>query len=293
MTDTANILFLVPVDFSPQSLIAADQAHNLAYYFGGELVLLNVFEHGGFISKLFSNDSASYILKKRHTEDLDSLAQKLHQEKKVKVRTLLSEGDVWEEILVAAERLKVSFIVMSALQSKRLKNSFIATNTMRVVREAFCPVITIRGEKHRQGCKNIVIPLDLSKESRQKVSYAIGFAKRFNNTTIHMVSVIDTGSKKQIDRLKSQMNDVKYEIETQGINCKAEFVKIINSEDTIANAILAYSKRVKADVIIIMTQQEKNPTDFFIGSSATAIINNSDIPVMSIIPKKEIKSKFF
>jgi hypothetical protein len=35
---------------------------------------------------------------------------------------------------------------------------------------------------------------------------------------------------------------------------------------------------------MIMTQQEINFTDLFIGSAAQEVINNSDIPVCSIIP---------
>jgi hypothetical protein len=43
---------------------------------------------------------------------------------------------------------------------------------------------------------------------------------------------------------------------------------------------------------MIMTQQEVDFTQYFIGSSAQGIINHSDIPVISIIPlsKEERKS---
>ena len=34
-----------------------------------------------------------------------------------------------------------------------------------------CPVITIKGKDHIEGCDNIILPLDLEKETKEKVSY--------------------------------------------------------------------------------------------------------------------------
>ena len=48
--------------------------------------------------------------------------------------------------------------------------------------------------------------------------------------------------------------------------------------------IIEYSEKVDAGLILIMTQQETDITEMFIGSSAQAIINNSEIPVMSVVP---------
>jgi nucleotide-binding universal stress UspA family protein len=48
--------------------------------------------------------------------------------------------------------------------------------------------------------------------------------------------------------------------------------------------VLKYADKVNADLIIIMTQQELEFTDFFIGTASAYIINNSEIPVCSIRP---------
>jgi nucleotide-binding universal stress UspA family protein len=57
----------------------------------------------------------------------------------------------------------------------------------------------------------------------------------------------------------------------------------------VVEEILQAGKRVVADLIMIMTQQEVGFTDLFISSAAQEIINNSDIPVLSIrpTPKKD------
>ena len=83
------------------------------------------------------------------------------------------------------------------------------------------------------------------------------------------------------------MNQLRIEkgfIEEKGVNCTAEVIKVSSSNEKFSKVIIDYSKKNNADLIMIMTQQENEITEFFIGSSAQQIINNSEIPVMSIVP---------
>ena len=47
---------------------------------------------------------------------------------------------------------------------------------------------------------------------------------------------------------------------------------------------MEHNSKLDADLIIIMTQQELEWTDFFIGTAAQEVINESDIPVLCIRP---------
>ena len=85
--------------------------------------------------------------------------------------------------------------------------------------------------------------------------------------------------------LTRQMEQVKSYVHKQGVQCSAEIIKTAKGEDTPAQCILDYANKIDGDLIIIMTQQETNFTRMFIGSTAQEIVNNSEIPVMSIIPK--------
>jgi len=155
---------------------------------------------------------------------------------------------------------------------------------LRVVREANVPVITIRGQKHRNGCKNIVLPLDVTKETREKVNFALELAKLGDGSAIRVVSVLFTTDEFVVNRLTRQIQQVKTFIEKEGIECTAEIIKGIKKEQTLAASIISYAHKVEGDLIMIMTQQEQEYTYRFIGSAAQEIINTSDIPVISIIP---------
>ncbi|MBL4625672.1 MAG: universal stress protein [Flavobacteriales bacterium] len=155
---------------------------------------------------------------------------------------------------------------------------------MRVIKQSSCAVMTIKGREHRKGCENIVLPLDLTKETTQKVEQAVDFAKMFNST-IQAVSILNTNDQEIVDRLTEQMAIVVDEITKSGVACSAAIVKTVKGEDSLPTAIIGFAEKVKADVIMIMTQQESNPTEFFIGSRAQTIINRSNIPVLSLLPR--------
>jgi nucleotide-binding universal stress UspA family protein len=161
------------------------------------------------------------------------------------------------------------------------------------VRESKIPVITIKGKHHRKGCKNIVLPLDLSKETREKVSNAIELSKLFGGATIRVVSVLFTTDEFVVNRITRQLGQVKAFLEKENVECTAEIIKGIKGEETLAQNILEYAQKVDGDLIMIMTQQEVDFTQYFIGSSAQEIINHSNIPVLSIRPVQRKDTTLF
>jgi nucleotide-binding universal stress UspA family protein len=58
----------------------------------------------------------------------------------------------------------------------------------------------------------------------------------------------------------------------------------LKKDDKLSHAVIAYAEKINADLVMIMTQQEKDIKEFFIGSHAREVINLSDIPVLSVQP---------
>lgn len=274
---------LVPIDFSEQSLIALEQSYNLAKEYHAEITLLHVIDEGGMLSKFFSKEQHD-DLKKKVQEQLDKLAEEESKKTKLKIHTLVGKGVIYDKINEVAELINATMIIMGTNGDEGLKKRFIGSNALRVARESKIPVITIKGKHHRKGCKNIVLPLDLSKETREKVSKAIELSKLFGGATIRVVSVLFTTDEFVVNRITRQLGQVKAFLEKENIECTAEIIKGIKGEETLAQNILEYAQKVEGDLIMIMTQQEVDFTQYFIGSSAQEIINHSKIPVLSIRP---------
>ncbi len=291
MTHHTNKI-LVPVDFSEQSLIALEQSYNLAREYHAEITLLYIIEDSGMLAKFFSNEQHDDMRKNVQLQ-LDKLAEDTEKKSKIIVNTLIAKGTVYEKVAEVAELIGASMIMMGTNGEDGFKKRFIGSNALRVARESKIPVITIKGKHHRNGCKNIVLPLDLTKETREKVGKAIELSRLFHGAAVRVVSVLFTTDEFVVNRLVRQLGQVKAFLEKEGVECTAEIVKSIKGKDTLAHNILEYASQVDGDLIMIMTQQEIDFTKYFIGSAAQEIINHSAIPVLSITPKDKKDTTLF
>lgn len=280
---TSTKTILVPIDFSEQSLVALGQSYNLAKEYKAEIVLAHVMEDTGGISRFFSKEQDKEI-EKNIRINLKKLADDVEKKSNVKTSIRIPRGKAYDQIVKLAETLPAIFIIMGCDSNpSKAKKRFIGSTALRVVRESTVPVITIRGKQHRDGCRNIVLPLDMTKETKEKVSKAIELAKLFGGSAIRTVTVMQTKQKSIVDSLKAQAMQVRSFVEKRGLVCTTELIEK-GKKKSIAETIIDYAKKVDGDLIMIMTQQEQNFTSLFIGSSAQEIINNSTIPVLSIIP---------
>lgn len=274
---------LIPIDFSDQALIALDQSYNLARFYKAELTLLYVIDEGNTLNRIFHKPVDEDAVKSEIEKKLTELATEVSKKHGIKVNTLIGKGHVYDKILEVAGMISAKMIIMGTNGTVGLKKRFIGSNALRVVKEAECPVVTIKGKHPREGCKNIVLPIDLSKESREKVDSAIQLGNLYG-ATIRVVSVLFTNDEFIVNRLTRQMDQVKNFIKKAGVKCTAEMIKTTRGRESLAHAIIDYSNKVEADLIMIMTQEESDITPLFIGSTAQGIINNSETPVMSIVP---------
>lgn len=246
---------LVPIDSTEQTVIALNQSYNLARLTNSKIVLLNVDEE---------NSSAGQ-------KPLDAIPN---------VEIIIRKGNVYEEINKVADEIKPLFI-MIGLTSKITLGKVIGQNAFRMIRESKHPVITIRGKVHRDGCKTILLPLDLTKETREKVHHAVELAKLFN-ADIRIISILSQDNKENENKLIAYSNQTWKYIKENGVRCT---VKTLRGKD-IVKMVLEYGHEVEADLILIMSKAELSMKEFFIGTVAQRLINESDIPVLSYRPMK-------
>ncbi|HEY9083653.1 MAG TPA: universal stress protein [Vicingaceae bacterium] len=277
---------LVPIDFSEQSLIALKQSYNLAKIQDAEIVLLYVLEELNPVIKVFFSEVSG--LKEAVEKNLKTLAEDSSKESGVPISYLLTKGSVYNKIVKTAKAIKAKMIVMGTQGAARGK--FIGSNSLRVVKTSPCPVITIKGKKHQKGCKNILLPLDLTKATTDKVNIGIKLAKMFN-AQINVASIILSDKNEALSKLEEQINQVKEVIEKENIKCETALIPIEKGKKKLVSALLDYAEDIAADLILIMTQQENDFKELFIGSKAQAIINKSEVPVMSVLPQKKFDQK--
>jgi nucleotide-binding universal stress UspA family protein len=289
MDQPAKSHILVPFDFSEEAKTALSQTYNLAKFTHTEISILFVMDESPQ-HKLFSKQKDiledEQTLKKAEAM-LAEVAAEATKASGVTVKPLISRGKVYEQVNKVAAEINAVFIMMGTSGGSMMRK-FMGSNTFKVVQDAPCPVITIKGKNHRMGCKNILLPLDTTKETREKVAKAIEIARYFS-AAIRVVSIVTTSDEFAITKLKRQLQQVHQYIVDSKVACTAEAIEA----DSVTDAVFKYATKVDADLILIMTQQEMDWTNFFVGSHAQQIINHSEIPVLSIRPmEREDKAVF-
>lgn len=282
---------LVPIGFSEQSLIALEQAERLAVLTKGEITLLSVIETSGMLSRLFGEDHAQYKdLKSSLQAKLDKLAAEVSARIGLKVNAMASKGKVSQKIIEVAELISAKLIVMGTNGSpSEFSKKVIGSNAFRVVTHSTCPVITIKGKDHFKGCRSIILPLDLEKETKEKVSHALKLARLWGST-VKVVAISNNKDEDAQIKLKANLNQVKKFLTSGGVSTEAALIH--SGGKTLAQTIIEYSTTNNGDLIMIMTQQESDYTNHFIGSSAQSIIYNSDTPVMSVRPQINLRTVY-
>ncbi|PBQ34287.1 hypothetical protein CNR22_21765 [Sphingobacteriaceae bacterium] len=257
-------IILIPIDFTKQSLAAVKQSYNLAKYTHSKLVLLHVYQAPGDES----------------FEALAKLAKQTEQESTVPTDFMSVKGDIYDETDRVAGEINATLII-AGLESHMKFRNIIGSSASKLIRKAPCPVITIRGNDHRDGCENILLPLDLSAETREKTDIAIQFAKYFG-ASIRILGVFDAKDADYENKLLAYSHQVKQFIKSKGISCTNKSIPTLD----IAQSVVDYADKIEADLIMIMNKPDLGVREFFKGTDSQKIVDISAIPVMTIQPMK-------
>lgn len=266
--------FLIPVDFSKQSYIAVKQIYALAKFTKSKLILLHV-------SEANEND---------RKEDLDNLAQSTREESGLTVEVLGLKGDVYELTNKTAEELNSSLIVMALDETAKFKTGLFSGGSavIKFLMNAPCPVITVRSTDQRESIKNIVMPFDLTPESREKVSFAVQLAHYFK-ADIRIVSVFKPNDDEYENKLLPYLQQVKKFIKAEGVHCTNRSLPSTKP----AEAIIEYAVKNDCDLIIQINQKDLSIGERMNGAVAHKLVELSPIPVLNVNPmKRESMSHF-
>ncbi len=264
-------IILIPIDFTKQSLFAIKQSYNLAKYTHSKLILLHVFTKSG---------EESY-------DALNKLTKQTEHESGVPTEFMNVKGDIYEETDRVAEEIGATLIIVGLESHMRFRN-IIGSSASKLIRKAPCPVITIRGNDHRDGCENILLPLDLSPETREKVDVAIQFAHYFG-ASIRVLGVFSESDSDYENKLLAYSHQVKQFIKSKNISCTNKSIPAVD----IATTVVEYANKIEADLIMIMNKPDLNVGEFFKGTDAQKIVDVSNIPVMTIQPMKRTSTTNF
>ncbi|MEI6889669.1 MAG: universal stress protein [Bacteroidales bacterium] len=276
---------VVAVDFSNSSIHAIEYAIPLANKLKCDVILVWVDKFSSSES-LYPDTSTENRneAKKRFEEIVKQYEKKMS--KGLKMEFKLRKGKVFHEVDTLAKTLGALLVITGTHGVSGFEEFWIGSNAFRIVTYASCPVVTVRHDFDiKKGMDRIIVPMDGSSETIQKLPFVARLAKLFKSE-IHVVATHSShlNSIQRIAEKYLQMS-VAY-FQANEISCVRD--SIVSNDVT--KALLQYSVNVNADLIAIMTEQE-TPVNILLGAQAQQMINQSSIPILSIHPQEHFHLK--
>jgi nucleotide-binding universal stress UspA family protein len=264
---------IVPTDFSIESLTGLDFAILFAKKSGASVQLVHV---------LTSITNVPHgTLEKEHQlakVKFEELVQKYYKKANLNISLsyIIKEGKIYKEVTNQANSFENSILVLSTHGGSGFEELFIGSNAYKIASTSAKPVITIRNCQPIENIEKIVLPLDITLQTREKVPYTAKLANMFNSE-VHILTLRSTNVKSIVKKLYRYSDQVGSYLKGHNIPVKVEHLIGNNLTDI----TLDYAKSVNADLISIMTEQEKSVSNFLLGNYAHQMINKALIPVLS------------
>ncbi|MEI6851587.1 MAG: universal stress protein [Bacteroidota bacterium] len=270
---------VVAIDFSKNSIQALEYSILIANVIGADIMMV-------WVDKPDTDESIYDNSGHEHRQEAKARIEELQKKyakslKKGALSYKLRKGKVYKEIANQAKYNDANFIITGSHGVSGFESFMIGSNASKIVTYSPCPVITVRETYPiKKTIKKIVLPLDNSAATRQKVPFAMEMARAFNaeihvlelqSSTLKSIRRIVTKYTEQVEKFLKE-NEIKHTIKS--VDC-----------DNITTATIQYAEEIGADQIFIMTEQEQETSNIWLGPFAMQMVNNSPIPVISIQPK--------
>lgn len=272
---------LVAIDFSKN----AEHALEYALLFAGKMDAgIHLIWVDNTVTDESVIDTIEGDLRREKKSYMDSLIAKYQpQMGDRKIKTIFRRGRVYQEITKAARQIDADLILTGTHGVSGYEQYWIGSNAYRVVTQAPCPVVTIRRDyDFSGGINNILLPIDSSLETRQKLPYACHLSHMFN-AKIHLLIIYNTPLnviRKRIDKIAEEAEVC---LKEKSVNYVFEKLEA----DNVAASIIKYTEDHDVDLLTIMTDQGTTTANKFLGPYSQQLINNSLVPVMSLRAKTD------
>lgn len=280
---------VVGIDFSKSSIQAFQYALQVAKVCDCNLKLVYISKRRDKALKLIKDD-------KGMETGIDDNFKKLIEANSNKIKGIITHkvlhGKIYEEIANQAKYTDAEMIITGAHGMSGFEEFWVGNNAMKIITYSEKPVLSVKKTYKQQPhlIEKIVLPIDSSKETLQKIPFTIQLAGYFK-AQINVLSLFSTKIKNIEDCVEKNTREAMELIVNSGLR----YINENKSCDNISKAIIDYTLKRNADLISLMTEQEYSTNNVFLGNYAQQTINLSPLPVLSfrtrVLPRANNKSE--
>lgn len=262
---------LVGIDFSECSKNALSHAVSIAEKSESKILMVwvNKFTNQPILDKslIISGARQNFdLLVKQYSEVLGE----------ENISYTIREGGVFDEIKKVCDETDPMLVVIGTHGISGISERWLGSNAYRLSLLLKTPVITIRnGIDINKTLSTILLPIDSTVETRQKLPITATLAKYFD-ATIYILALYTSDIDVVNARIKNYVKQTAEYLAEYDINYIADELR---TKD-IADDVVEYANRINANLISIMDEQEISLKNIFAGSNSLQIVTKSQCPVL-------------
>ncbi len=268
-----QVSLLVPFDFSDVAYYALNHGMAMAQVFNYRLDLLHV------INKKDIGTEKEHIAKK----SLKTLASHIKGITGLDAAYQIRTGNIFDTISEVADELEAAFVVMG-VHGKKGVSHLVGSYPYKVVCKSKVPVLVVKAKHRHKGFQNIVIPIDFSRKSTQKVAQATRFAKFFG-AKIRVFGFLSSQNKAKIINKEALLKSVNDYFKEKGVPVTSDLM--IDKKLDWDEALIRFSEKINADLIMIVAETGNRFQDIFSSNYTEKILDRVNVPVLTIMPCEE------
>ncbi len=258
---------LVPTDFTEVAHTAIQHAVKLGEIINAEIILLNVVK---------DKEDVVNATKKLKLEE--QYAKSIFENTKIK--SIVRVGNIFDDIGDAASEVGANLIFMGthgASGWQKVTGSY----ALKVITNSSVPFIVVQDEMMKDsGYDSIVVPLDLNKETKQKLEI-VGSVAHYFDSEVHLITPRESDEFLR-NKLKANLIWAKKYLTNKQVKCSTH---VADKGSKFIDEIAKLSVEVDADLISIMNLQSNSLMGVLGNSYQQEIITNKQkVPVLCVNP---------
>ncbi len=256
--------FIVPYDFTVVADIALEHAIATAKQLGSIINILNIVKSENLITEASKN--------------LDNVIAK-YKKDGVELISNIRVGNIFNDIGLFAAEKQAELIFMGTHGAHGWQH-VVGSNALKVVTNSSVPFIIVQERAVKpSGYDSIVVPMDLHKETKQKLSIVANLAKYFNSK-VHVVTPDEND-----EFLRHQVESNIVFAERFFKDRSIEMTSAIVSSSSFDREVIKYAVSVEADLIAIMNLYKNSFLSAITANYEQNIITNDAlIPTLIVNP---------
>jgi nucleotide-binding universal stress UspA family protein len=274
---------LIPVDFSETSLLAIKHGAYLAKQTKSDVFLLHVVNAHYVSQNMFipTVNLDQSVIEQKASEKLLMLSEEIKKDYGMAAQIIIKTGSPSSEVSKVAKEINASIVVMGTHGYSPLEELVIGSVALKVITKANCPVMAMSSEASSGSYKKIVMPIDTTVNSRQKVHFTLELGVKFNAKVI-AVGLLGGDEEPERPAMELIMHQVKTLAAEKGADFSYEIIANVKNR---ATTTVNYVEKNSADLIVIMTDQDAELSGFFLGPYSQQVIHHSKVPIIAVKPQ--------